>query len=57
MEAQLQPYNQQSDVLKGLKMRELLDNDLKIQVGFKKKHLQKEAEAVKASTLCYVIFL
>lgn len=57
MEAQLQPYNQQSDVLKGLKMRELLDNDLKIQVGLKKKHLQKEAEAVKASTLCYVIFL
>ena len=34
--------NQQSDVLKGLKMRELLDNDLKIQVGFKKNIYKKK---------------
>lgn len=42
MEAQLQPYNQQSHVLKGLKMRELLDNDLEIQVGFKKNIYKKK---------------
>ena len=42
MEAQLQPFNQQSDVLKGLNMRELLDNDLKIQVGFKKNIYKKK---------------